>query len=105
MSMTNPRLLEMVSRSDRQNRIRLCERVAEQFQAPRTDDRTSRCWTGLDVVAHSLNRVGARLAAAGSLGFLGHHGGPRTLHGRHCSPVGEGSPDPTAPVLRLTDHP
>jgi hypothetical protein len=83
MSTDNPRLLEMVSRTDRDLRIRRAEQVAEQRRGLATDERTPRWRTAFGAVAHSLNRAGARLAAAGSGGFLGHGGGPpQTPHPR-----------------------
>jgi len=83
MSIDNPRLLEMVSRTDRDLRIRRAEQVAEQRRGLATDERTPRWLTAFGAVAHSLNRAGARLAAAGSSGFLGHGGGPpQTPHPR-----------------------
>jgi len=83
MSIDNPRLLEMVSRTDRDLRSRRAEEVAELRRGLATDDRTPRWRTAFGAVAHSLNRAGARLAATGSGGFLGHGGGPsHTPHPR-----------------------
>ena len=76
MSVTNPKLLEMVSGNDRQLRIQRAEQVAEQRRALVVEDRTPRWRAAFGAMEHSLHRAGARLAAVGNGGFLGHGGGP-----------------------------